>query len=441
MPSDRLSALDVAFLCLEGDTTPMHMAAVATFQPPAALDLDGLRELLATRAARIPALRKRVRPSWPPLGGARWRDDPGFDPGLHIAVETLRDAYGPDALAEFTSEWIAAPLDPRAPLWNIQLVGGLPSGEFAMLLKVHHALTDGTGAVEAAFGLLDDIRPSPKARRAAHRPSPQPQRSPLRLLRDTASTVLGSAAESAGIATAVLRAARPYPISPTVTRNSRQRRLGFVRADLADVRRVRKTYGGTDNDVILAVLAGALREWMLNRGMRPDARTLRALVPVSTRGRATAGGGNLLSGYLCDLPVEVDDPVARLRAVRETMQSNKRGGPYRGAGALPVLANRLPCGVHRLATRAAGRAAPLLFDTVVTNVPLPGLPLSLGGARLREVYPFVPLAPHQALGIAVSTYRDSLHVGLQANASAVPDVGSLADAVGKALAALYQRCP
>ncbi|NIJ11183.1 WS/DGAT/MGAT family acyltransferase [Saccharomonospora amisosensis] len=448
MPSDRLSALDVAFLCLEGDTTPMHMAAVATFQPPAALDLGRLRDLLATRAARLPVLRKRVHSSWPPFGGARWREDPGFDPDRHIAVETLRDTYGPDALAEFTSEWIATPLDPRAPLWNIQLVSGLPNSEFAMLLKFHHALTDGTGAVEAAFGLLDDILPGQQARSTRQRPARQPtgaerdpQRSPLHLLRDTASTVLGNATESAGIAKAVLRAARPYPISPTVTLNSRQRRLAFVRADLSDVKRVRKTYGGTGNDVILAVLAGALREWMLNRGMRPDARTLRALVPVSTRGRAAADGGNLLSGYLCDLPVEVDDPVERLCAVRETMESNKRAGPYRGAGALPVLANRLPCGVHRLATKAAGRAAPLLFDTVVTNVPLPGLPLSLGGARLREVYPFVPLAPHQALGIAVSTYRDSLHVGLQANASAVPDVGSLADAVGKSLAALYQRCP
>lgn len=444
MPSDRLSALDVAFLCLEGDTTPMHMAAVATFRPPAEVDPELLRELLATRAGRIPRLRDRVRSSWPPFGGARWEADPGFDPGRHITVDTLRGRDDPGALAEATSEWIAAPLDPGAPLWNIRLLTGLPDGEFAMLLKLHHALTDGTGAVEAAFGLLDEDRPGATGRERTRREqgrAPRQPRSPLHLLRDTASTALGHAAESAEIAGAVLRAARPYPISPTVTPNSRGRRLAFVRADLADVKRIRRAHGGTGNDVILAVLAGALREWMLNRGQRPDTRALRALVPVSTRGRAQQDGGNLLSGYLCDLPVEVEDPVERLHRVRRAMERNKRTGPGRGPGALPVLANRLPCGVHRLATKAAGRAAPLLFDTVVTNVPLPGLPLSLAGARLREVYPFVPLAPHQALGIAVSTYRDTMHVGLQANAAAVPDVGSLADAVTKSLAALYQRCP
>ncbi len=209
---------------------------------------------------------------------------------------------------------------------------------------------------------------------------------------------------------------------------------------MGEVRAVRAAHGGTTNDVVLTVLAGALREWLLNDGRRPDTRTLRALVPVSVRGRAAGrDAGNALSGYLCDLPVGTEDPVERLRLVRRVMEHNKRAGPTQGAGALPVLAERIPTGLHRLAARTVGHAAPLLFDTVVTNVPLPGLPMSLGGAALREVYPLVPLAPHQALGVAASGYRDALHVGLQANGEAIPDVGSLADAVTKSLAALYHR--
>lgn len=439
MPADRLSALDVAFLCLEGDTTPMHLAAVATFQPAPALDVRALTSLLAARASRIPKLRKRIRFGWGPLGEARWTEDPRFSATAHIGTHRLCTLYEPDPLAAYASEWIAEPLDLDRPLWSVKVVTGLPDGEFALLVKFHHALADGAGAVELAFGLLDDLgRPSSdKAPRAR-----EGQSSPLGTLRAVTESALGAAAETAGIAGSVLRAARPFSLSPTATVNSPARRLGFVRADLADVRRIRSAHGGTSNDVVLAVLAGALREWMINRGQRADARSLRALVPVSTRGRDTGQHtGNHLSGYLCDLPVELDDPLERLRVVRAAMDRNKAAGPSRGPGAIPVLANNLPTSVHRLATKAAGRAAPLLFDTVITNVPLPGLPLSLDGARLTEVYPIVPLAPHQAVGIAVSTYRDTVHIGLQANGHAVADLGSLSDAVGKSLAGLLHLCP
>ncbi|WP_199433568.1 wax ester/triacylglycerol synthase family O-acyltransferase [Qaidamihabitans albus] len=435
MPLDSLSALDVAFLCLEGETTPMHMGAVVTFRPSEPVRPERLATLLADRAARIPKLRMRVRSSWHPLGGAQWEEDPGFAVHRHIGVHRLPDLYQADPLAEFASDWIAQPLDVRAPLWNMQLVTGLPGGEFALLLKFHHALTDGQGAVEIAFGLLDDVS-VPAQRASTRHEAAGPTRSPFDALCHGASAAIGQATQSAGIASAVLRAARPYPVSPTATVNSPSRRLGFVRMDAADVRWIRRSLGGTNNDVVLAVLAGALREWMINRGRRADARPLRALVPVSMRGREAGRDGNVLSGYLCDLPVELDDPAARLHSVRRGMDRNKKAGPARGPGALPILANRVPSGVHRLATKAAGRAATLLFDTVVTNVPLPGVPMSFGGARLGEVYPFVPLAAHQAVGIAVSSYRGSLHVGLQANGEAVPDIGSLSDAVTKSLAAL-----
>jgi len=208
------------------------------------------------------------------------------------------------------------------------------------------------------------------------------------------------------------------------------------------VRRIRTSHGGTTNDVVLAVLAGALREWLINRGQRADGRSLRALIPVSVRARqAEQTGGNKLSGYLCELPIGIDDPLERLRIVRRAMTRNKAAGPARGAGAFPLLADKVPPAVHRLTGRVTGQAAPLLFDTVVTNVPLPGLKLTLDGAPLQEIYPFVPLASRHALGIAVAIYRNSIHIGLQANGTAVPDIAALQDAVAKSTAVLCSLCP
>lgn len=426
MAGSSLSALDVAFLCLESETSPMHMGAVVTFTPRGPVDPGALTASLAERAARLPKLRQRARAELFPPGSASWAEDPNFVAADHIHHVALSSLYEPDPLAAYASRWIAEPLDTSRPLWQLTLATGLPDGKFALLLKLHHALTDGAGAYAVAAGLLDGVKlPAPR------RSIPAP-RSTL----DTVKDVLGTANETAGIASSLVRAARP-PLSPVSAPPSAERRLGFVRLPLTELRRVRQAHGGTTNDVVLAVLSGALREWLVNRGHRADGRTLRALIPVSVRGRAGDQlGGNKLSGYLCDLPVGEDDPVERLRVVRRAMTRNKAAGPSRGAGALPLLADRVPPLLHRLGTRTAGRAAPMLFDLVITTVPLPPARLSLDGARLAEVYPFVPLAPRHAVGIAVATYRDSVHIGLQANGAAVPDVGSLRDAVLKSTARL-----
>jgi len=430
MAGSPLSALDVAFLCLESETTPMHMGAVVTFTARGAVDPAALTALLAQRAARLPKLRQRARAELFPPGSASWSDDPGFVAGNHIHHIVLSSLYEPDPLAAYASRWIAEPLDTSRPLWDLTLVTGLPDGKFALLLKLHHALTDGAGAYAVAAGLLDGVE-LPERIPGTARPIPAP-RSTL----DTVKDALGAVRDQAGIASSLVRAARP-PLSPVSAPPSAERRLGFVRLPLTELRRVRRTHGGTTNDVVLAVLSGALREWLVNRGQRADGRTLRALIPVSVRGRAAGQlGGNKLSGYLCDLPVGEDDPVERLRVVRRAMTRNKAAGPSRGAGALPLLADRVPPLLHRLGTRTAGQAAPMLFDLVITTVPLPPARLSLDGARLAEVYPFVPLAPRHAVGIAVATYRDSVHIGLQANGAAVPDVGSLRDAVLKSAARL-----
>ncbi|GAA3529378.1 wax ester/triacylglycerol synthase family O-acyltransferase [Amycolatopsis ultiminotia] len=423
MAPTPLSPLDVAFLCLERTTAPMHMGAVLTFAPDGPVDPGRLTAVLARRAAEIPLLRRKTRDARFPPGAAVCVDDPDFEAAQHIHHHRLSALDGPDPLAEFASRWIAGPLDPGRPRWDLTVLTGPADDGFAVLLKLHHALTDGAGAYAVGAGLLDGSRPARHRATAVPRP-----RSPLDAVRDTI--------ETAGIASSVVRAARP-PRSPVSAPATAGRRLGFAQLPVADLRRIRRAHGGTTNDVVLAVLSGALRDWLVNRGIRADGRTLRALVPVSVRGRAAGQtGGNKLSGYLCELPVGQADPVRRLQLVRAAMTRNKAAGPARGAGAFPLLADRVPAALHRLGTRTAGLAAPLLFDLVVTTVPLPSAPLALAGAPLTQIHPFVPLAPRQAVAVAVAPYRDTVHIGLQANADAAGHLGSLRDAVAKSAAEL-----
>jgi len=400
----RLSGLDAAFLSLETRARPMHLGAVAVFDGP--VSQARLRAVIAARAARLPAL--RVAGNWFPS----WWPASEFDPATHVHGYEVSDQRTFEAYA---AGWLATPLDLSRPPWDVHVVTGLPDDRFAVLVKLHHSLADGAGAVALAGALLDGGLP--------------PARSGV-----PAGFGLG---ETAAMAGAVARAVRVPPVRAMLTSGGTARRVAFVRLDLADVKQIRRQHGGTTNDVALAVLAGGLRGWLRSRNAPVDGVMPRALIPVNTRSRGGAGG-NQLSGYLCDLPVGLADPVERLRAVRAAMDANKTAGPTRGAGTLPILANVLPSAVHRLCTGAAGLAAPLLFDTVVTNVPLPSVPLTIDGAPLVEIYPFAPLAPGHALGVAISPYRDAVHIGLQADRDAVPDIDVLANAINKSCTTLHE---
>ncbi|MGH3452216.1 MAG: wax ester/triacylglycerol synthase family O-acyltransferase [Haloechinothrix sp.] len=451
--TEPLSGLDAAFLALDTKSTPMHMGAIAVFRPDGEVDLPRLTSLLAERARTIPQLRLRVRTTWVPPTGAMWQPDQCFDAARHIRLRRIDRPAEPGALMRCASEWIAEPLRSNQALWSIDVVPGLQDGEFAILLKLHHALTDGTGAVEVAAGLLDGVpRRLATKRPAASSEPPAESATSLASIGRSAlaagptamralSRSVGQAATTAEVAYQLGRAIRPWHSSPIAAPNSTARQLSFVRLDTADLRRIRKMHGGTSNDVVLAVLSGALRTWLNSRDEPVDGLTLRALIPVSLRGRnVEQSGGNRLSGYLCDLPVGIADPIERLRTVREAMERNKSAGPLKGAGTLPMLANRIPALVHLLATGLVGNGGNALFDTVVTNVPLPGAALSLDGAALRASYPVVPLAPGQALAVAISPYLDRVNVGLHADGRAIPDLDVLTAAIEKETARLHELC-
>jgi WS/DGAT/MGAT family acyltransferase len=456
--TELLAPLDLAFWHLESDAHPMHLGALAVFSPapgPArGADAETVLDLLGTRTAAIPRLRMRVRDVLLPVGGAAWFVDKDFDVHRHIERVRLTGAESRDeggfmaGATRLAGELMERPLERGLPPWQMYVIGGADGGPFAVLVKLHHALADGMRAVAIGAGIFDEIAAAgrPRAGASARRARTVPPRSWMPGPRQVAGLARGRIEDlgrAFGVGASMVRASRLDPRgAPALTASSSgTRRLATADLDLEAVRRIRRAAGGTTNDVLLAVVAGALRRWMRERGEPLPGEDPRALVPVSRRRPGQpAASGNKLSAYLLGLPVGEPDPWRRLALVRTAMDRNKAAGPFRGAGAVAVLADQLPLLAHRFGAPIAGNAARLLFDILVTSVPLPRSALSLGGCPLRAVYPMAPLARGQSLAVALSTYGGRVRVGLVADGKALPDLDRLArcadDEVAELLALL-----
>ncbi|GAA2314072.1 wax ester/triacylglycerol synthase family O-acyltransferase [Streptomyces hawaiiensis] len=445
MTADLLAPLDLAFWNLESAEHPMHLGALGIFSAHSPAAGAHAADLLAARAAGVPGLRMRIRDVWQPLasalrrplafGGAAREADPDFDPLNHVRL------HAPTAdFHAVAGRLMGRPLERDRPPWEAHVLPGEDGVCFAVLFKFHHALADGLRALTLAAGVMDPMDMPP--------PRPRPAATPRGLVPDVRDLpammrgALSDVSRALDIGAAVARSSLDVRSTPALTcEPSGTRRTAGVVLDLDDVHRVRKTVGGTVNDVLIAVVAGALRRWLDERGDDSEGVAPRALIPVSKRRPRTAyPQGNRLSGYLIRLPVDDPDPLARLASVRDAMDRNKDAGPNRGAGAVALLADHVPALAHRLGGPLVGQAARLWFDLLVTSVPLPSLGLKLGGHPLTAVFPFAPLAPGHSLAVAVSTYRGSVHYGLVADAEAVPDLDLFATAVAKEVATLIKAC-
>ncbi|AVH55094.1 MULTISPECIES: wax ester/triacylglycerol synthase family O-acyltransferase [Streptomyces] len=442
MTPDLLAPLDLAFWNIESAEHPIHLGALGVFAAHSPTAGAHAADLLAARAAAVPGLRMRIRDVWQwqpraPLafGSAAREPAPDFEPLDHVRL------HAPTAdFHAVAGRLMERPLERGRPPWEAHVLPGEDGVSFAVLFKFHHALADGLRALMLAAAIMDPVD-MPELRR---RPA-EPPRGLLPDVRKLPGLVRGTLSDmgrALDIGASVARATLDVRSSPALTSQpTGTRRTAGVVLDLDDVHRVRKSVGGTVNDVLIAVVAGALRTWLDERGDGSAGVTPRALIPVSKRRPRTAHPqGNRLSGYLMPLPVGDPDPLGRLRTVRTAMDRNKDAGPNRGAGAVALLADHVPPLGHRLGGPVVGQAARLLFDILVTSVPLPSLGLKLGGCPLAEVYPFAPLARGQALAVAVSTYRGRVHYGLVADAEAVPDLDLLARALSEEVETLIAAC-
>ncbi len=460
---DRLSPLDASFLFAEHRTAAMHVGAVMTFAPPehGSFDPDAFTALIGHRLALVPRYRQKVREVPGGLGLPVWVDDPEFDLGYHVRRSALPVPGTEDVLLDLVGRLLARQLDRARPLWEVYLIEGLADGRFAVVTKTHHAMVDGMASMDIGAILLD-LTPQPRETPDDDwRPAPEPSglelaasaaahalRRPRDVL-DVAGRALTDVREAAsmvgktmeGVLAAGRSAATVRPVQPLNAATGQQRRYGMCRTSLAQHRAVRKAHGGTVNDVVLAVVAGALRRWLISRGEPLTADTaVRAMVPVSVRARARGGAapvaGNSISAYLVDLPVTADDPIARLAVLREAMEVHKRSGQAVGAAALMRLVGLAPPIVHSLGARLASQYSSNFYNVLVTNVPGPPRPLYAMGARMLDMFPVVPLGGGQAVAIGITSYDGGVHYGFTADRDALPDVDVLAGFVADSLAEL-----
>jgi WS/DGAT/MGAT family acyltransferase len=456
---DRLSALDASFLHLERLETPMHVGAVSIFEGPPFFDDSGrfrlaeTRRLVASRLHLIPRFRKRIMPVPFEQGRPIWVDDARFDIAYHVRLTALPAPGSREQLLALTARIQAQLLDRTRPLWELWFVEGLEGGNVGLIQKTHHALVDGVSGVDVATVLLD-FTPEPTYLEPP-RWIVEPPPSPGRLLVDTWYERTTEPAEIARTVRRIVRTPQRTlertgqlgrALGTLVDRNSiaprtslnvsvgRRRRFEGVQISLDDVKAIRKSLGGTINDVVLAGVSGGLRRLLESRGDDLDL-TMRALCPVSVRDDSQRMQlGNRVSAMFVDLPVGEVDPVERLRKIRATTEDLKDREQAVGAAFLVDLTQFAAPTLLGLAARVAHRQP--FFNLVITNVPGPQVPLYCMGARMLEAYPVVPLTRNLALGIAILSYCGQLHFGLYVDADAVADVTVFAAALEDSFAEL-----
>jgi diacylglycerol O-acyltransferase len=458
----RLSALDASFLYLEQATTPMHVGGVAIFRRPEnGLDYDRLVELVEQRISLVPRYRQKVRHVPGNLARPVWIDDTEFDVAYHVRRSALPRPGSDAQLTELVARLMSRPLDHTRPLWEMYLVEGLVKGRIAVVTKTHQAMVDGISAIDISQVILD-VSPDPwPATEEVWMPRPEPSDGQLIAeaigdavarpseiadnVRAATGDALATVDKVVGMAGKFLRmartATRPTPRTPLNVDISTQRRFAMARTELESYRRIRAAHGCSVNDVVLSVVSGALRNWLLSRGEPvTSSASVRAMVPLSVRGEAdvpssaTSGSlGNRVSSYLVDLPVGEPSPVVRLHHVTHAMREHTSNGRNVGADTLVRIGGFAPPTLHALGARAASGISKRFFNLVVTNVPGPQFPLYAAGARMLEMFPVVPLAKGQALAIGLTSYDGGVYYGFNGDRDAMPDVDVLAGLVDESL--------
>lgn len=440
----------------------MHVGALSVFDGEAFFDATGrfrlaaVRDLVASRLHLIPRFRKRLMGVPFDQGRPIWVDDPSFEIAYHVRLTALPAPGTREQLLTLCNRVQAQLLDRNRPLWELWYVEGLEGGRVGLIQKTHHALVDGVSGVDVATVLLD-FTPEPTVPDAPEW-EPEPAPSPAQLLLDSLVERLVEPAELARTIRSAMRGPRQaVGRATTLTRQlatmvnrdliatptslngpvGRHRRFETVRVPLDDVKEVRRALGGTVNDVVLAGVAGGLREFFAARGELTEGLTCKAFCPVSVRADAEhLQLGNKVSGMFVPLHLGEPDPVARLEAIRVVTADLKEREQAVGAAFLVGLTEYAAPTLLGLAARVTHRQP--FFNLVVTNIPGPQVPLYCMGARMLEAYPIVPLAHTLRLGIAILSYCGQLHLGLFADRDSVPDLDVLATSLENAFVELQK---
>jgi WS/DGAT/MGAT family acyltransferase len=451
----RLSGLDTSFLHLERGGAHMHVASVMVFEgdPPA---YDEVLAAFASRLHLVPRYRQRL--AFVPLDQGRpvWVDDPHFNLRYHVRHSAIPAPGSDRELKRLAGRLFAQPLDRDRPLWDVALVEGLAplddgTPRFALITKTHHALVDGVSGVDIVSVLFQDTpETAPPPPPPPYVPAPLPSgaklladalvertfepREILRGIRRATRAPREALGQVAALGALAL-GAQGAPDTPLNVPIGPHRRYDWVDADLGRIKQVKDALGGTINDAILTSVALALGRFLRERGMDTRDLVLKAMIPVSVRADSQKGAlGNRVATMWAPLPVGVEDPVALFAEIHESMRGLKESGQAVGAQALTTLADFAPPTILSQAARLQARQR--YFNLVVTNVPGPQKSLYLLGHKMLRLYPVVPIARRQALGIAIMSYDGKLGIGLLGDYDAMGDLAVLAAHLDAALAEL-----
>jgi diacylglycerol O-acyltransferase len=460
---DRLSAVDASFLHQEKQASHMHVGALVTFDGPPPSRGEFCAHL-ESRLHLVPRYRQKLAFPRFEMGRPFWVDDPSFNLDYHVRHTALPRPGSDDQLRQLVGRIFSQRFDRSKPLWEVWLVQGLEGGRFALISKTHHALVDGVSGVDIAT-VLFDLQPTPaEVPPEPWTPSPEPSEAELvaegvldlvRTPVDLAGRALealrrpGRSVEQAweaaeGLGEVVWAGLNPAPDVPLNVEIGPHRRIWWVESRLADFKEIKNTLGGTVNDAVLAVVAGALGRWLRGRGVRTEGMELRALVPVSIRTEDEHGTlGNRIAAMRGPLPVYIRDPVERLRAVQEAMGNLKQSKQALGAEVIAGLQDFAPPTLLAQASRL--NFSTRLFNLIVTNVPGPQFPLYLLGREMETIVPIAFLPERHALAIAIISYNGKVEFGLLGDYDAMSDLEDvgrhLEDALSELLAAARERTP
>lgn len=431
----------------------MHFGGVSVFEGPVP-EHDELREHISERLGLVPRFRQRL--ANPPIALTRpwWVDDPEFNLDYHLRRTALPSPGGVTQLKALVARIFSQRLDRGKPLWEMWVVEGLKDGRFALITKAHHALVDGISGVDLASVILDTA-PEPFPVGGAVVPferHPAPSRAGLlaRTAAETAKVPLSLAQYASGallypprlthalakvgnvVTTLGAELLRPAPTVPLNGRIGPHRRYEFRDLSLTEIRGVKQHYEATINDVVLAAATGALRRWLLGRGVRTDGLELRALVPVNLRSDEERGLlGNRIAVLRAALPVYAEDAEQRLLLVRDAMRETKRSRQLMAARTIIGISDfALPT---ILAQASRVNFSTRLFNLIITNVPGPQIPLYLLGRQLETIAPVAFLPSGHALSIAVFSYHGSITFGLLGDYDRMYDLEIVADGLRESL--------
>jgi diacylglycerol O-acyltransferase / wax synthase len=454
---ERLSALEHSFLLAEKPSVHMHVAAIQIFDTgglrngDGGIDVEAFKRRVQTLLHLVPRCRQKLE--WTPLENHPvWVDDHRFDLDHHVQLTSLPRPGTDEQLKVLAAEILEKQLDRARPLWEIWVVEGLSRGRFAVVSKFHHCMIDGAGGVDLV-GILLSRTPDPEGLEPeAYLPRPMPtpwellrgswQRRvalPFKVMRDLRDFVLHAtnlrddlAARVGALGQVAGWALRPASVSPLNGKLSAHRRFDWLSLPLEEVRAVRRAAGCSLNDVVLAVVAGAIRRFLIHRGEAPD-REFRVSAPVNIRRQEDrADPGNHVSAWILPLPLGEPDPRMRLAAIRESTRALKESRSALGVEMMMDAAEWAPPILLSLGVRLA--SGPM--NMIVTNVPGPPYPLYMLGARLEAIYPLVPLLEQSGLGIALFSYDGGLCWGFSGSYELVPDLRAFVEMVDESFSEL-----